>query len=206
VFVFIFFLQKQILIGADATPSARSTEVTTMICRHFENLEQDPVYRNATVFVYIESNSSYITADAIMEMIVARGTESPLKFFVVCRDHMMQGRAGVRTDDIVKEAYVNQLKIFISSGQLKIAQNFITTTPGIFTKIEKQLKAYEKIPRNKTAIKNNPAGADIKYRFNGKRQGPDDAATVMLLTLYQGCLMRLQPEYKGLQQAYAWRY
>jgi hypothetical protein len=175
----------------------------SMYQRHFDALEAVPAFRNAHVFVYIENNSSFITADAIQTAIQQRGTTS-LHIHFVNRDQL--GRAGVRTDDNLKEAMMFQLSRDLSRGAIRIARDFVSCSVNdpeiVVMKLAHQLKSFQKVPRQ-TQYK--PGRQEhTGYRITGKKVGPDDIGFTLMHANYMAALEIVGAQYQRMAQMFGW--
>lgn len=174
-----------------------------MLLDHFADIESFPVYSNAVIYVYIENNMSYITADIYQKAIRQRG-QSNLTVIFVDRDPLHKQRAGVRTDDIVKEAMVTEAQRDLSNGAYRIAKEF-ATRPGkeesILATLAQQFKNFRMVPRTNTQA----IGAPRTFRRTGKRNGvPDDLALVDMMAVYYGRLHRNSHDYQFMHSANGW--
>jgi len=176
-------------------------EVMEMLMSHFDRLEKIPEYQNAYVFVYIESNMSYISADRFQRGLKNRGHGS-LTLEFVDRDPQGKGRAGVRTEDNVKEAMVLDLKRDLSNGAIQLARSFVSADENnILNKLQRQLKQFRKVPRGT----HDPANGKISFRFTGKMSGqPDDIAFCLMMTNYYGRITQLSEQYRHMAAANGW--
>lgn len=185
--------------------ATEDNECVDMIHKHFDRLESIPEYKNAHVFVYIESNMSYITADRYQQVIRDRGV-GPGNFTIefVNRDSSKLNRAGLRTDRVLKQAMVDELKRDLSNGCVHFARDFVSMDKD---RILEQLAAQLRVFRKHIIHRSEESTADVSVRYSGKGSGmQDDLAFVLMMVIYYGHLMRMSERYMAMAEYKGWTH
>lgn len=177
-----------------------TNRINNMIETHLLKHRQDPRYANAMIYVYIEANLSWVTANDIAKLClqprfypvqVMRYDPKPTQFY------------GVWTGASEKQMYVELTQKSLSSGQLCYAENFITAEPQtnlIKAEIRSQLEMYRRVVTFKE-------GDDQpKITYTGKSPGrKDDLAIVVQMLMYWSRLLRSSKEYIDTATMNGWK-
>jgi hypothetical protein len=100
----------------------------SMICRHLDDLEANPVYRNAVLFLYIEANfGGWPAAKTTWDKVRGRGSNfGTMCILPICKDPDGLGRVGVWTYEETKEVMAMESAYVLSNGLVHFAEHFVT--------------------------------------------------------------------------------
>jgi hypothetical protein len=170
--------------------------VTNMLETHLQNIRDDPRYNTAVIYVYIEANMSFLTANKVKEIV-----EHPRFYPVLVQsfDPTTDARAGVWTGPDEKYLYAEEMKRALADGALVYAARFISSDESIKPEIVKQLEVYRREAKVSASGKRT-------IEYTGKSLGrKDDVCIVMQMLLHWSRLMRNSDEYQKAAELNGWR-
>jgi len=163
-----------------------------MIMHQISSIRRHPRYRHSVVYVIVESNMTYIGADAIrhfLEETCPRTHAINVQPLVVVKDFDTtdKGRVGVFTGDLEKELYASKLTEVMEEGRLLLSDEFIKPhsedTPQVLAALYEQLSNYMleiKTPHDRVF-------GEAKRKFTGKVGGAfDDLAMLAQMLNFWG--------------------
>lgn len=170
----------------DTSNSAKDLPIILLMQRHLKQLKTK--YQRAVIFLYIEANMSYLTADRMAE--AAKSVSSDIR--IVCRDSKGLGRPGVVTGENEKRLYTDAISEALSSEALVYAKDFISdNTAQNQAKFEEQLQLFRRVVKVST---DDNAFAKAKVTWSGL--GHDDTVMCVGIMLLFSRLTRQSPEYQ----------
>jgi len=155
-----------------------------MIQHQVAGLRQHIRYKHSVIFVIIEANMSYITADGIREFLERRCPDEyaiDVQPMVVVNDFDSsgKGRVGVITGDVEKELYAEELAAIMKDGCLCIAQDFIKPhaeeTEQVLSALYEQLSNY----MLDVKIAQDRVFGEAKRKYTGKVGGAFDDLSML---------------------------
>lgn len=153
------------------------------------------------IYVYIEANLSWVTANDIANICLHKDNY-PIQ--VMSYDPTKDQRFGVWTGKSEKEWYAREMKQALASGTLMYAEDFITAEPkavAIKGEIRDQLQLYRRI----VTYKDGDDQPTVTY--SGKGGGrKDDLAIVLQMLLWWSKLNRASHEYKEAAHHNGWKW
>lgn len=159
-------------------------------------LRKDPRYKNAMIYVHIEANLSYLTANKTKDMV------DKSEFYpVYCTQFnpSKDATTGVWSGEVEKAMYVQAMQYALSDGSLEYAADFITNDETIKGEAKNQLESYRRdvklLPNGKQSVSYSGKGSNKK----------DDVCIVMQMLLYWGRYTRDTHEYIQAAQTNGWR-
>jgi hypothetical protein len=173
-----------------------SNVIVDMLEKHLTRLREDARYQNAVIYVYIEANMSWVTANDIKKVV-----EQPRFYPVIVRsyDTSPEQKPGVHTGQPEKEMYSRDLQRALGDGQLCYADRFISDDPNVKQELRSQMEVYRR------EVEVGPNGK-LKSNFTGKSNGrKDDLCMVVQMLLYWSRLERESAEYVHAATANGWR-
>lgn len=148
-----------------------------MLVGHIRNLRKIKEYQNAYIEVFIESNMSWISADAVAEEFLKIDN----RINIVVGDRQKQ-RYGVHTGETEKQVYSEGLQPILMENRIHFA-DVIASEDFEKRKSEllDQLKCFRRIVRTS----NDPEFGKNKFTYTGKSSGQkDDLGFVIQMTSY----------------------
>ena len=180
---------QHIIVGIDASPSAKSDDVEEMIINHVHGLRQR--FPMALFVMYIESNAHHIHSDRISSII---GNPDYVDYFgkvlfarPVKKDH--RDLIGIRTTHTKKIMYAKQLREYLQNETIFFCDTVTTSAENVVTlkkKLIKQMGMYRrdvKMPSDPLRTENR------KVTFSGKgATAKDDLIMVLQILLFHARL------------------
>jgi hypothetical protein len=149
------------------------------------------------IYVYIEANLSFVSANQIKQLIEP---QSLYPIVVKSFDPKNDGRCGVWTGDTEKELYAIEMQRALSDGALVYADSFITSDDHMREEVRAQLEVYRR------EVRVTPGTGKLKVIYTGKSHGrKDDVAIVMQMLLYWSRVTRESTEYMEAAESNGWR-
>lgn len=181
----------------ETSDTTKEVEVIMLMKSHLAKLKR--VYPRSTIFLYIEANMSWISADrmATCAIDVSRDIR------IVSRDRKGLNRPGVETTSLEKRLYTDAIREALSSEALVYARDFVCESPekkvANQAKFEEQLGLFREIviPSTDENVRNRP-----KIEFSG--QGKDDTVFAAGIALYNGRITREDPDYQKEAREQGW--
>lgn len=170
-----------------------------MIQTHLRKLRATETYRTAVIFMYIEANMSYITANQ-MRTIAEKPEFYPMH--VETFDPTTEERAGVWTGEDEKHLYALEMKSVLLNGALWYASDFITSDPinALKTEVREQMGHFRR------EFKMMPNGK-LKVTYTGKSNNrKDDVCIVIQMLLHWSKETRESQTYMDAAAANGWRW
>lgn len=162
-----------------------------------EKLRAVPAYQTAMIYVYIEANLSFVTANRI-KAIVNKPCFYPIQ--VQSFDPSTEERAGVWTGEVEKQLYTIELQRALADGALYYASNFVTQ--GDVKEVKSEVKEQLENFRREVTLVNGK----MKVVYTGKTgTRKDDLCLVVQMLLHWSRENRLSDEYAQAATANGWR-
>lgn len=189
---------KYVILGSDASGSHRWNDVLMMLDEHIMKLRTMPEYRDAVLWIYIEANMSFISADEL-----GRHFEDNQHQFgrvVVARhDPKNLGRTGVWTGEKEKELYAKHLQKLLSDGLIRYAESFVTVTKNTAAEAKAQLEEQIRNLRKEAKPVLEPGFDKVKYTYTAKANGVrDDASMALQIALHNMHLIRTDEHFRDV--------
>jgi hypothetical protein len=172
--------------------------IVDMIIKHLRKLRSIAQYANAVMFVYIEANLSWVTANTLAGVAQA-GEFYPC--IVKKYDPKNKGRFGVWTQEAEKEKMCHETKHVMADGALYYAEHFFSETAPLT--IQQEIKAQLEVYRRNIRLSDS---GKVTIEYTGKSTNrKDDLAIVIQLLLYWSRYNRESTEYQQEKQSNSWR-
>ena len=191
------------IVGLDSSSSTKHNDILQMLERFILRTRSYRTYRDSHIFVFIEANMSFISADMI-----ANFMRNPRFGSVeaVSLDPKNKQRYGVWTGEVEKERYAEAMERALANGSLCYASEQV----GDPDKWEANKKAFEEQTgwyRREVDEAKNPAFNKNKVTFTGKSSGrKDDMTIVVQLLLYHLERLKTSVRFCDMAREYGWRY
>lgn len=170
--------------------------VTQFIKTHITNLRKVPIYQQAIIYVYIEGNLNWLSADEVGGII--RNHDDKVE--LISRDPTNAGRIGVYTGETEKKNYADILLNVLQKNQLVFAD--CLTGQNIqrdCMMLEKQMRMF----REEIHTPADLAFGKFKYTYSGKTPTEkDDLILTSQIALFQSHLTRIDPQFKNKWKGY----
>jgi hypothetical protein len=169
-----------------------------MVEKHLSDLRADPRYMYAVIYVYIEANLSWVTANDM-----ARLCMQPRFYPVIVQsfDTSKDMRYGVWTGPAEKEMYTNEMKRALSDGAIAYADDFISSDREVKSEVRSQLEVYRR------SVKFTEGSEKASVTYTGKSSGrKDDLAIVLQMLLYWSRVVRCSSEYAEASVLNGWKF
>jgi hypothetical protein len=111
---------RHVVCGIDASSSTKHDEIVRVLTTHVRSLRQKKSYADAWIYVYIEANMSWLSAD-----LVAGILQTFHKVKVVSMDASKHQRYGVWTGNNEKENYAATIQKLLRDHTLFFAKDLI---------------------------------------------------------------------------------
>lgn len=172
------------IAGMELTSTHKDDAVMKMLDKHVVFLRKFPEYKDATIFLYVEANMSWITADRICEMFARDHERYGMVVPVSEGNGPGNGSAfGVWTGPGEKESYATGLRYTMSDGALSYAEHMSCTNPtGTKQILEEQMSRLRQ--EVKTPV--DPAFQSFKIAFTGKAHNVRDDLCMSLQIALHG--------------------
>lgn len=186
---------SQVIVGLDASPSAKSDVIDDLILDHLGGLRMR--FPNSLIVIYIEANFDFISPDRIAMM-----AEHPRFQPIMMDKHDKTGqdRVGVRTGHSEKQLYAMQLEQYLRVGSIFFSDDVVSSNidyKALQQKLIRQLEMYRKdikMPADQTHGK-------FKVSYSGKSSGnKDDLAMVLQILFYWSHLKMADPTFRSYCQ------
>jgi hypothetical protein len=185
------------VIGFDRVCTADDNTIIDMLETHLAGLRANPRYKAAVVYVYVEANMSFVTANRIKNII-----DKPVYYPTIVAQYDPKGesRYGVWSGPEEKEMYADELKRALADGQLCYAEHFVSQDGAA---VKSELKDQMEVFRRE--LKVSPTGKKT-YVYTGKSNGrKDDLCIVLQMLLYWSKYTRESSEYANAATQNGWR-
>ena len=172
---------KTYIASLEVSNSNKNNAIVAMLQNHVLMLRKIPEYRNAIIFLYIESNMSFLSADGVCEMFIS-DAERFGPMIPVSDRKQDDGRYGVWSGQFEKEAYAIGLMYAMSDGSIDYAEH-VACSNLIPTKalLEDQMRALRRETKQATDSAYNP----VKVVFTGKSHNTrDDLVMALQIALH----------------------
>jgi hypothetical protein len=162
-------------VGIDSSGSYDIDDIQAMIRGHIERLREYPEYAEAYIEVFVESNLSYLSANAVANMVMSYPRVN------VAREDKL-GRYGVHTGEAEKENYAKGLGIIMMDNMLHFAHHVASVDwkenrMGLID----QLRVF----RREVIESKSPGFSNPKVCYTGKSHGrKDDLVLALQIALY----------------------
>lgn len=161
-------------------------------------IRQDPRYAFAVIFVYIEANLSWVTANDMARLCMQQRFYPTI---VKSYDTTKAQRYGVWTGESEKEMYSNEMKRALGDGAIAYADDFISQDVNVKSEVRSQLEVYR---RN---VKFVEGSEKARVTYTGKSSGRrDDLAIVLQMLLYWSRYNRSSREYLQTAAENGWKF
>jgi hypothetical protein len=183
---------KFYIAGMDISDSHKHDVIVKMLQNHVLMLRAIPQYHKADIFLYIEANMSFISADEVCEMYI-RNDEKFGPVIPVSDRKEGDGRYGVWSGQYEKEAYARGLAYTMSDGNLDYCRHMagakIEATKMVLQDQMKNLRREAKTPQDM-------AFQQVKYVYTGKSSGKrDDLCMALQIALHCMRKQRCNPKF-----------
>ena len=172
---------KTYIASLEVSNSNKNNAIVAMLQNHVLALRKIHEYRDAIIFLYIESNMSFLSADGVCEMFIS-DAERFGPMIPVSDRKQDDGRYGVWSGQFEKEAYAIGLMYAMSDGTIDYAEH-IACSNLIPTKalLEDQMRALRRETKQATDSAYNP----VKVVFTGKSHNTrDDLVMALQIALH----------------------
>lgn len=168
-----------------------------MLTAHIQNLRNVPQFAEAFIFVYIEANMSWLSADMVARILMQFD-----RVVVAQKDPSPQNRFGVWTGPSEKENYASGLQRVLVDDLLCFADVMIGANQEKDVKeLMDQLAVYRKEIKAPTDLMHG----SHKIAYGAKSHGrKDDLALALQICLYWMSLTRIDPEFLQLAAQHGW--
>ena len=175
--------------------------IDKLTLNHFRKLRDYPLYRDAHIFVYVESNMSFVQSKRVADMLKQHPEFGAVE--VLSYDKDPQNRFGVVTTPQNKEEYATHLTQLLRDGLFRYAEHIVGENPvKTIADFENQLKNYrkeQKKPADQTFQK-------FQWAYSGKSDGnKDDLSMVAQIVCYWANWKRMEANYGAQAAQYGWR-
>jgi len=170
------------IVGLDHTPSADYEEINTMVYTHLRRLRSKPEFQHCLFVVFFESNMSWIETSR-MRPLLEHSSLQPVHLH--SKDPKEQGRVGIITTNMNKEAYVHTLLDMMVSNTLDYSADLFTQEKDGPESIRAQLEAQMRNFRKCRKPAKFPEFNQPKVAMSGKSSTmKDDLLMSLMFALY----------------------
>lgn len=163
---------------------------------HLENLRKETIYKESIIYVYIEGNLNWLSANEVGGII--RNHDDKVE--IVSRDPTNAGRIGVYTGEVEKQNYAEILLEVLEKNQLVWADRL--TGQNIkrdCAMLDRQLRMFRHIIEAPT----NLSFGKTKSTYTGKSSTEkDDLVLTTQINLLNTKLTRLDPQFQKKWRGY----
>jgi hypothetical protein len=183
---------RNYIASMEVSGSNKHNAIVQMLKNHVISIRRIPEYKDAIIFLYVESNMSFISADQVCEMFISDvDTFGPV--LPVSDRPDSDGRWGVWSGEFEKESYAIGLSYTMSDGNIHYAEH-MACTKLLETKaiLEGQLKNL----RRETKQAADPVFQKLKYVYTGKgTNARDDLCMALQIALHNMRKQRRSPKF-----------
>ncbi len=191
------------IVGLDSSSSHKHNEIMFMLEQFILKARSYRTYRDAHIFLFIEANMSFISADMLATFL-----QNPRFGSVeaVSLDPKNKNRYGVWTGETEKERYADSMERALANGQLCYSSEMTgnaVTLPQNKMALEQQLGWF----RREVLEPKNPAFGKNKVVFTGKSAGKkDDMVLALQIALYHLEKLKMTQRFIEMARMNGWRY
>lgn len=186
----------------DACESAKHDTIDQFILNYMLAIRQDERYKHATMFVYIESNMSFIIASRVANLCTQDA------FHPVIIDYQDQSparRPGIWTGKVEKERYVQEVQRSLMDCRLVYAKDMLCPYIKSAEKAQGQLNHQLSLFHREVKEPKDTAFGRPRITYTGKAPGcKDDLALVLQMALYWSRNKRGSQQYIDMAQSHGW--
>ena len=171
---------KIFIASLEVSGSNKWNAIVSMLQNHVLMLRKIPEYTNAIIFLYVESDYSYLSSDQVCEMFIS-DAERFGPMIPASDDNDSEGRFGVRSQ-FIKEAMAIGLMYAMSDGSIDYAEHIASSNLAP-TKLllEDQMRVLRRETKQATDSAFNP----VKVIFTGKSHNTrDDLVMALQIALH----------------------
>lgn len=169
-----------------------------MLTDHIEAIQRHNKYQYAQIFVYIEANMSYLSADAVRD----RLSVYPRVTCVREDANVKLDRVGVWTGKYEKENYAYNLQRLLQDNQLFFAIDLIGRHPAMdVAALFDQLAVFRREVKERPDLVFTKLHAEWTGKSHGRK---DDLALALQICLYWLMRQRCKPEFRDIAKEYGW--
>jgi len=192
------------IVGLEASPSPKHNEIMKMLENFILRTRSMRVYRDALIFIAIEANMSFITADML-----AGFFQNPRfgRIEVLSLDPKKHQRPGVWTGENEKERYAESMERALANGTLCYAREQAgdpAKWPLVKQEFQSQLGSF----RREVDPAKDPMFGRNKITFTGKAGNgkKDDLVLATQIALYHLEWLKTTDRFQDMATAQGWRY